>query len=177
MTFEEGSLVFNSSPTVLTCRRRGEAPGRFGIPPTNFVRRVGDAGCRLLGLPVIPIVGNDPLMEGIPNRPGASPRRLQVSTVGDELKTSDPSSKVISISIKDRSAVLPAVPSRRCRLLVRSRLERLVTSNYYAHTLPEWAAKANGEQWYQRYLGGKWFAFDAKTRQGSRSVRWLPAVT
>src|SRR5690349_3238574 len=40
---------------------------------------------------------------------GASPRRLLVSTVGDELKLSNNGkSKVIGISLKDRAAILPA---------------------------------------------------------------------
>jgi predicted AlkP superfamily pyrophosphatase or phosphodiesterase len=40
---------------------------------------------------------------------GASPNRLLVSTVGDELKMSNGSrSRVIGVSIKDRSAILPA---------------------------------------------------------------------
>jgi hypothetical protein len=38
----------------------------------------------------------------------ASPRRLLVSTVGDELKMAGRGSKVIGISVKDRSAILPA---------------------------------------------------------------------
>lgn len=41
--------------------------------------------------------------------PGASPKRLLVSTLGDELKMAHPgSSHVIGISLKDRSAILPA---------------------------------------------------------------------
>ena len=40
---------------------------------------------------------------------GASPRKLLVSTLGDELKMSNASrSRVIGISLKDRSAILPA---------------------------------------------------------------------
>src|SRR5579884_679070 len=39
--------------------------------------------------------------------PGSSPRRLLVSTVGDELKMSGWDSHVVSVSIKDRSAILP----------------------------------------------------------------------
>src|SRR5579862_8994609 len=38
------------------------------------------------------------------NGAGASPRRLLVSTVGDELKIARPATKVIGISLKDRSA-------------------------------------------------------------------------
>ena len=39
---------------------------------------------------------------------GSSPRRLLVSTPGDELKMSGKGGKVIGVSIKDRSAILPA---------------------------------------------------------------------
>ncbi len=38
----------------------------------------------------------------------ASPHRLEVSTVGDELRNIDPGSKVIGISLKARSAILPS---------------------------------------------------------------------
>jgi predicted AlkP superfamily pyrophosphatase or phosphodiesterase len=38
---------------------------------------------------------------------GASPHRLLVSTIGDELKMADRRAKVIGISSKDRSAILP----------------------------------------------------------------------
>ena len=51
---------------------------------------------------------------------GASPHRLLVSTVGDELKMSDGGkSRVIGISLKDRSAILPVGPHGQRRLLVR----------------------------------------------------------
>src|SRR5690606_36607056 len=39
---------------------------------------------------------------------GASPKRLMVSTVGDELKASGRVGKVFGVSLKDRSAILPA---------------------------------------------------------------------
>src|SRR5689334_3580489 len=39
---------------------------------------------------------------------GSSPRRLLVSTVGDELKMAGQKIKVIGISLKDRAAILPA---------------------------------------------------------------------
>jgi predicted AlkP superfamily pyrophosphatase or phosphodiesterase len=39
---------------------------------------------------------------------GASPRRMLVDTVGDELKMASGKSHVIGISLKDRAAILPA---------------------------------------------------------------------
>src|SRR5262249_6465124 len=48
------------------------------------------------------------LIGGTPATKGSSPHRLLVSTIGDELKMAGRTAKVIGISIKDRSAVLPA---------------------------------------------------------------------
>src|SRR5712691_1601293 len=49
------------------------------------------------------------ILAGKPNEKGKSPRRLLCSTVGDELRLADNDrSKVIGISAKDRSAILPA---------------------------------------------------------------------
>ncbi|HEY9502881.1 MAG TPA: alkaline phosphatase family protein, partial [Pyrinomonadaceae bacterium] len=47
------------------------------------------------------------LLGGGPNEMGSSPRRLMSSTVGDELRlVTNDRSKVIGISVKDRSAIL-----------------------------------------------------------------------
>ena len=47
------------------------------------------------------------LLGGPQNAAGSSPARLLVSTIGDELKISGKGGKVIGISLKDRSAILP----------------------------------------------------------------------
>src|SRR5258708_39067277 len=47
------------------------------------------------------------LLGGVPGATGSSPRRLLVSTLPDELKIAKHSGKVIGISMKDRSAILP----------------------------------------------------------------------
>ena len=47
------------------------------------------------------------LLGGTGSAEGSSPARLLVSTVGDELKNSGKGGKVIGISLKDRSAILP----------------------------------------------------------------------
>ncbi len=49
------------------------------------------------------------LLGGIPTDPASSPSRLMASTVGDELRlATNDRAKVIGISVKDRSAILPA---------------------------------------------------------------------
>src|SRR5438309_3520227 len=58
---------------------------------------------------VTSVVDDKTKLLGAGNTVGSSPRRLLVSTVGDELKIADQGrSKVIGISLKDRAAILPA---------------------------------------------------------------------
>src|SRR5260370_23257254 len=102
------------------------------------------------------------LVGGIPGRPGASPRRMLVSTVGDELKMQAIGSKVVSISIKDRSAVLPGGHMADGAYWYDSDSNFLVTTHYYRDTLPDWAVKVNKEQPYSRYIGASWLPLDAK---------------
>ncbi len=49
----------------------------------------------------------------------ASPRRLLVTTLGDELRDARPDSKVVGVSIKARGAILPSGHRAARRVLVR----------------------------------------------------------
>ena len=102
------------------------------------------------------------LLSPIPGRPGSSPRRLLVSTVGDELKMQTGGSKVIGVSIKDRSAILPAGHMADAAYWYDNDTNSWVTSSYYRDGLPEWAVKVNAEERYKQYLGATWRPFDAK---------------
>jgi predicted AlkP superfamily pyrophosphatase or phosphodiesterase len=104
---------------------------------------------------------NSKLVGGIPDQPGSSPRRLLVSTVTDELKVQNPESKVIGVSIKDRSAILPAGHMADGAYWYSTESNTWVTSSYYRGDLPEWAKKLNQEEPYKRSIGGKWLPFDA----------------
>jgi hypothetical protein len=93
---------------------------------------------------------------------GASPRRLLVNTVGDELKMRSPDARVVSVSIKDRSAILPGGHMADGAYWYDLGSNSWVTSNYYRDTLPDWAAKVNREQPSARYAGKAWLPLDAK---------------
>ena len=95
-------------------------------------------------------------------RPGSSPRRLLVSTVGDELKMQGGDSKVIGISIKDRGAILPSGHMADAAYWYDNDSNAWVTSTYYRADLPEWARKVNGEERYKQLIGARWLPFDAK---------------
>jgi len=102
------------------------------------------------------------LLGGVPGIKGSSPRRLLVSTVGDELKMAGRPSKVIGISFKDRSAILPAGHMADGAYWFDSDSQHFVTSDYYMKQLPPWVAKANSERPTYKYLGAAWSPIDAK---------------
>ena len=102
------------------------------------------------------------LLGGVPGAIGSSPRRLLVSTLTDELKIADKNSRVIGISVKDRSAILPAGHMADAAYWFDSDSNHFVTSTYYVKDLPAWVEKINQAQPTAKYLGAKWNAVDAK---------------
>jgi len=87
---------------------------------------------------------------------GASPRRLLVSTVGDEMKVSGRGGKVIGVSLKDRSAILPAGHMADGAYWFDSRSGNFVSSTYYFKALPAWAEAARQARPADKYAGRQW---------------------
>jgi hypothetical protein len=79
-----------------------------------------------------------------------------VSTVGDELKLANGRSKVIGISLKDRSAILPAGHMADTALWFHEQAGNFVSSTYYGPDLPGWAAAFNQSRDADRFAGGEW---------------------
>ena len=102
------------------------------------------------------------LLGGAPGVPGSSPHRLLVSTIGDELKMSGQTSRVIGISMKDRSAILPAGHMADAAYWFDPDSQHFVSSTYYMKQLPAWVARANSDRPSSKYLGAHWTALDAK---------------
>src|SRR6185295_6425101 len=81
------------------------------------------------------------LLGGGPNDIASSPSRLMASTVGDELRlVTNDRAKVIGISIKDRSAILPAGRHANAAYWFSTTTGNMVSSNYYFPQLPAWVA-------------------------------------
>lgn len=94
------------------------------------VSAVEDGRYALIGLPA-----------GEKTTPGASPRSLLASTVGDELRLdTGGQSEVWSVSLDDRAAILPAGASANGAFWIDPVSGRFITSSYYMPQLPDWAA-------------------------------------
>jgi hypothetical protein len=108
------------------------------------VTSVSDAATQLLG-------GIDPAATG------CSPRRLLVSTLGDEIKMADGGkSKVIGISLKDRAAILPAGHMADGAFWFDLPSGGFVSSTYYFSVLPGWVKDLNDSHSWEKHRGETW---------------------
>jgi predicted AlkP superfamily pyrophosphatase or phosphodiesterase len=97
------------------------------------------------------------LLGGNATDPGASPVRLMASTVGDELRlATNDRAKVIGISVKDRSAILPAGRHANAAYWFSVSSGTMVSSTYYFNQLPAWATAFNAAKPADKYFGAKW---------------------
>jgi arylsulfatase A-like enzyme len=80
------------------------------------------------------------LRTGEPTNPGASPRNLLASTIGDELRLNTlGGSQVYGVSLKDRAAILTAGATANGAFWLDPVSGRFITSTYYMQQLPDWA--------------------------------------
>ena len=97
------------------------------------------------------------LLGGGPNEAASSPSRLMTSTVGDELRlATNDRAKVIGISVKDRSAILPAGRHANAAYWFSTTSGNMVSSTYYFNQLPPWVTTFNATRSADKYFGAKW---------------------
>ncbi|MCC7340337.1 MAG: alkaline phosphatase family protein, partial [Bryobacterales bacterium] len=86
--------------------------------------------------------------------PGASPRRLLVSTVGDQMKMAGGAMPVVvGISLKDRGAIMPTGHTADGAFWYDNQTGDFVSSTYYFPELPAWVKAHNARKLQDRYLG------------------------
>lgn len=86
---------------------------------------------------------------------GRSPRNFTGSTIGDELRLKTGfHAKVISLSNKDRSAILMGGKMPNGAFWMRDAV--FVTSSYYMNDLPEWVKKFNRSRLLDSFFGKVW---------------------
>ena len=86
-----------------------------------------------------------------------SPKRLLTTTIADQIKlATNGASKVISISLKDRAAILPGGHWANASYWYDNKNGNFISSSYYMKILPEWVNKFNDEKLADKYLSGEW---------------------
>jgi predicted AlkP superfamily pyrophosphatase or phosphodiesterase len=86
---------------------------------------------------------------------GASPFRFRGSTLTDWLRVQDPRTRALSVSRKDRGAILPLGRARQPAFWWAND-GRFTTSDYYADTLPSWVQAFNARRAAQTLAGTAW---------------------
>ena len=88
--------------------------------------------------------------------PGASPFRFRGTALIDWLKAADPRSRALSVSRKDRGAILPVGRARETVVWYAPLSGTFTTSSWYADSLPTWLAAFNARRLPQSYVGKIW---------------------
>lgn len=87
--------------------------------------------------------------------PGASPFRFRGTALIDWMKAKDRRSRALSVSRKDRGAILPMGRAKESVFWYASN-GKFTTSTYYADTLPTWVQRFNAKRIPQQYAGKAW---------------------
>ncbi len=161
--FKEGAVFTNAHyehfPTVTAVGHStflsGATPSVSGIINNAWYDRAS-------GKTVTSVSDDSTQLLGASGR-GSSPRRMLATTVGDELKMAGKNCKVIGISIKDRSAILPAGHAADGAYWFDGGSGNWVSSSWYFAELPAWVKAVNDSRPADRYLNAEWKAINSGT--------------
>src|SRR5882724_2580928 len=117
----------------------GRWPAHTGI--SRNLAGVQDQGAPLIGV----------------DAPGASPKRFRGTEFFDWLKAADSGARALSVSGKDRGAILPI--GRAKQQVYWYARGFFTTSRYYADSLPTWVRIFNGQRVPFRAAGTQWTLF------------------
>jgi predicted AlkP superfamily pyrophosphatase or phosphodiesterase len=153
----EGAVFTNAylehAPTVTAA---GHAVVLTGAPPAASGIVGNEWYDRSSKKQVTSVSDEETTLLGASGGPGASPRRLLAETIGDELKKADPRARVIGVSLKDRSAILPAGRSADGAFWYDAKTGSVVSSSYYFKDLPAWVKAFNARRYADRFAGAEW---------------------
>lgn len=144
---------FNYSPTITavghTSIYAGTTPKYHGIIGNSWYRRDNNKVVYCVNDEKESVIGG----KGV----GRSPRNLLSTSFADELKMSNNNqSKVISISLKDRAAILSSGHMADQVYWIDLNTGNFVTSSYYTNELPEWVKQFNQRKLAEKYINQKW---------------------
>jgi predicted AlkP superfamily pyrophosphatase or phosphodiesterase len=124
------------------------APGHASTMSGRFPRSTGITR-NVAGVndPNSPLIGSRAL--------GASPFRFRGTTLTDWLTAANPATRALSVSYKDRGAILPIGRSKQ-QVYWYSASGSFTTSKWYRDTLPDWVQAFNLRQMPHDFAGKSW---------------------
>ena len=125
------------------------APGHASLLSGRFPRSTGIAANRIgVADAAAPLIGGS-------GASGASPLRFQGTALFDWMKARNARSRALSVSSKDRGAILP-IGKAKAEIYWYPGDGSFTTSRYYADTLPRWVKEFNARRLPHSYAGRRW---------------------
>jgi hypothetical protein len=177
---QDGAVFLNAHlehyPTVTAV---GHATFGSGALPSTSGIIGNDWFDRATGKSVTSVVDDQVKPLGGSATRGASPHRLLVSTIADEIKLAGrpggaaAAPRAVGVSFKDRSAILPVGRSADAAYWLDTPSGEFVSSTYYFDALPAWVRQFNEQKIGQTYAGHSWPFMPAAPAE---TARVLPAT-
>lgn len=124
------------------------APGHASTMSGRFPVHTGIASnSQGVNTTAAPLIGSDDL--------GASPFRFLGTTLYDWMAAADPRTRVLSVSRKDRGAILP-IGRAKADVYWYASNGVFTTSRYYRDTLPAWVRAFNAQRLPHAFAGRTW---------------------
>ena len=128
----------------------GTTPNNHGIVANDWFDRESNAEVNCVEDTMVKTVGSNSDY-GI-----FSPTRLKANTITDQLKLTYPDAKVVSMSIKNRGAILPGGHLSNGSYWYDFSTGDFITSTFFENSLPTWVSDFNQKDYVEKTLKGEW---------------------
>ncbi|MFK7787599.1 MAG: alkaline phosphatase family protein [Crocinitomicaceae bacterium] len=141
----------------------GTTPSNHGIVANDWYSREDKASVNCVEDSTVMTVGSDSKYGKF------APTRLKANTITDQLKLTYPDAKVISMSIKNRGAILPGGHLSDGSYWYDFNSGKFITSTFFKDQLPTWVDQFNNRKYVDKSLKETWeplLSIDAYTESG-----------
>lgn len=128
----------------------GTTPSNHGIVGNDWYNRSTKKMMNCVADETVQTIGSDS-KEG-----KCSPSHMKTTTITDQLKMTYPSAKVVSVSIKDRGAILPGGHLSDGSYWYDYASGQFITSSYFKNKLPNWVEDFNAKKSVDAYMEKTW---------------------
>jgi predicted AlkP superfamily pyrophosphatase or phosphodiesterase len=156
LLIERGAFMtfarYNYVPTITG---PGHASYLSGSPPAVHGILGNDWFDKRTGKDIYCCADTNVVAVGTTNKSAMSPRNFIGATVADQMRLAF-NSKVVSVSLKDRGAILCAGKKPHGAFWFESKSGNFITSTYYMTNLPTWVSEFNERKLPASYIGKSW---------------------